>query len=119
MRPVATLQAQVVAREVEAFGREQFLRPCVRQLHPLELEEEQLRLKRRAPLAHQLHEGAVRGVLGVGGEAQMRVAPGAAGQLGDLGEPRHRLDEAGAVELPDVPLIGARKRLGELLGAIE
>ena len=94
VRPVAALHAQVVAAEVEALGGEQLLGAVVGDLDPLELEEEELRLDRRAALADHLHQGAVGRILGVGREAQVREVGGAPGQLGDLGEPLHRRAQA-------------------------
>jgi len=109
VRPVAALRAQVVAGEVQPVGGEQLLGLVVVERRPLEPEEEQLGLDRRAELLHLLEQRAARWVGRVRGEAQARVGARLARQLLEVGELAHRLDEAGAVELGDP----ARVAVGE------
>ena len=85
----------------------------VAERRPLELEEEELGLDRRALLLHALHEGADRGVGGVDAEAKHRVVAGTRGELGDRLQLVHRRDERGRFELLDA----AGVCLGELLRA--
>ena len=125
VRAVAAQRAQVVAAEVEPIRLEQPLGALVRQLVPLELEEEQLGLDRGAQLARLLHEGAAGGIGGVEREVEHRVRGRAAADVVDLGQLAHRLGELVRVELAEPAAValgeggGAVARLGEeLLDAV-
>src|SRR5829696_5035076 len=119
MGAIAALHSQVVGAELESFGREQLIGAGVRDLDPLEFEEEELCLDGGTALAHLLDESSVRRILGVGGESKVREVRRPPGEVMDLGQSGHRLHQAGAVELLDMALIGAGKALGTLVGAVE
>ena len=68
---------------------------------------------------HALQQRAVGGVGGVDREAQVRVGAGAAGELLDLAELAHRLDQAGAVELGELAGVALGERVGAALGVGE
>ena len=114
MRAVAAQRAQVVAAEVELAGRQKLLGPLVGQEVPLELEEQQLRLDRRAELLRLLHQGAPRRVAGVERKGQQRVGTGPAGQVADLGQLVHGVGEPGGIELGHLAAVA----LGEGHGAL-
>ena len=114
VRAVAAQRAQVVAAEVEPLGGEQLLGPLVRQQVPLELEEQQLRLDRRAQLARLLDQGAARRVGRVEGEPEHRVRARPAGEIVDRAQLVHGVGEAGGVELGHAAAVA----LGEGGGAL-
>ena len=110
VRAVAARGAQEVARGVEAVGGHELLGAGVVDRGPLELEEDELRLDRRALLLHALHERADGRIGGVDAEAQHRVVAGARAELGDLLQLAHRCRERRRVELGDAAGVARRRR---------
>ncbi len=116
---VAALVAQVVRAEGERGVGEQALGLLVGHLVPLQLEEQQLGLDRRAELARLLQQRAGLGRLGVDREREHRVRAGASGGVGDRLQLAHRGGEAGGVELGDLAAVGGGERLGALASEAE
>ena len=112
---VAANVAQMVAAELQAVACEQLLHARIVQRGPLQVEEQQRRLDRRAALLGRLQECSVGRVGGVGGETQRSVGSGATDQVVDLRELPHRLAQPVAVELAEL----AGVALGELLRACQ
>ena len=119
MRAVAARRAQEVAGRVEAVGGHELVGALVLQRGPLELEEQQLRLDRRALLLDALHERADLRIGGVDAEAQHRVVTRARRQLGDGHELGHRRGELVGAELGQAPGVGVGKDLRALRGLVE
>ena len=114
VRAVAAQRAQVVGGECELRGLEQLVGTLVRHEVPLEVEEEQLRLDRRAELARLLEQRAARGVGRVERVAQHRVRTRAPAEVVDLGQLVHRLGQLGHVQLGDTAAVALGERLGAL-----
>ena len=102
-----------MAGEVQALGGEQLVGLGVIQRRPLEVEEQQLGLDRRALLLDALQQRAIGGRLRVGAEGEVRVGAGAGGDLLDLRQLAHGDDEALAVDFSEL----AGVRVGERIGA--
>ena len=119
VRAVAPGGAQEVPGGVEAVGAHELLGLGVVEGCPLELEEQQLGLDRRALLLHALHERADRGIGGVDAEAQHRVVAGAAGELGELLQLADGGGERGRVEVGDAAGVGLGERLRARRGLVE
>jgi hypothetical protein len=119
MRAVAPRGAQVVAAEVQAVGRQQALGVLVVERCPLELEEQQARLDRRALLLIALEQRAVLGRGGVHREAQVRIGARTGGEVLDGAELAHRLDQPGAIERGDLAGVALGERIGARLGVGE
>ena len=101
---VAPLHPQVMAAEVHAVGGEQLIGAGVVDRDPLEVEEDESRLDRGGALRSVLEQRADRRVLGVGGEAQVRVVECSPDDLGEPTKALHRVAQARAVELADPAL---------------
>jgi hypothetical protein len=108
-----------VARVVDAVGGQQLVGAVVVERCPLELEEQQLGLDRRALLLHALHERADLRVRRVDAEAQHRVVARARGELGDLLQLGHRGGEPRAGQVGDTPSVGVGERLRALGGLVD
>ena len=104
----------MVAAEVEAVGSQQRLRALVVERGPLQLEEQQCRLDRRAALLRELQQRAVGGLGGVSGEPQPRIRASAPDQLVDGGQLVHGLDQAAGIELRDPSGVALREGLRAL-----
>ena len=119
VRAVAAQRAQVVADAVQAVGGQQLLGALVVERGPLEVEEQQPRLDRRAALLDLGQQRAVGGVLRVGGEAQRGVGAGAADELDELGELVRGGGQARPVELGDPAGVRLGERGGAAVGLVE
>ena len=119
VRAVAARRAQEVARGVQAVGGHELVGALVVERRPLELEEQQLRLDRRALLLHALHERADLRVGGVDAEAQHRVVARARGELGDVHQLGHRGGELRRGELGEAAGVGVGEGLRALRGLVE
>jgi hypothetical protein len=106
----------VVCGELELGGREQLVHTVLGNEVPLELEEEQRGLDRRAELARLLHERAALGVRRVEREAQHRVRARAACQVVDRGQLVHGVGQAVRAQLGDAALVPLRERVRALAG---
>ena len=111
MVSVAPHVVEVVPAEVELVGREQLIDSVLLERGPLELEEQQRRLDRRAALLRQLQQRPIVRIGGVGREAQRGVCARAPDQLVDRRELLHRLPQPLGVELPELARIALRERL--------
>ena len=114
MRAVAPQRAQVVPAEGELVEGQQLVGARVRQLVPLELEEEQERLDLGPQLAAALQQGAALRVARVEREREHRVGARAAAEVRDRAELAHGLGQLLALELADPAAVA----LGERRGAV-
>ena len=119
MGPVAAQRAQVVARRLQPVGAQQLLDAVVVDGGPLELEEEQLGLHRRAALLHARQQRAVGRIGRVDREAQHRVGAGAAEAVDDRLELGHGGGQPRAVELADPAGVALGEARGALVGLVE
>ena len=119
MGAVAANGPQVMAAEVEPVRGQDLVGPPLVDQIPLELEEQQLGLDRRALLLGALHECSALGVPGVEREVEHGVGARSAHEVVDRGQLAHGVGHPLGAQLGHLATVLGGEGLGPLVGLSE